>query len=152
GAGQDPNAQFVAGVELVDRRGDAARHRRVDRVAGLRPVDGDGENAVGAVDENFGGIGGLRAHGGVSFGVGRMGQRGAMRSAPSRRMVSPLSMALPMMCWASCAYSSGLPSRAGCGTDAASVLRASADTRASMGVSKMPGAMVQTRIALLARS
>src|SRR5436309_3162085 len=46
-----------------------------------------------------------------------------MRMAPSRRMVSALSMTLAMMCRSSAAYSSGWPSRLGNGTWAASVTR-----------------------------
>lgn len=39
--------------------------------------------------------------------------RGAMRSAPSSRMVSPFSIRFATMCSASAAYSSGAPSRGG---------------------------------------
>ncbi len=53
---------------------------------------------------------------------------------------------------ASDAYSSGVPSRCGCGTDSPSASRASCGSAASSGVSKRPGAIVQTRIRALARS
>src|SRR3954447_13473612 len=57
-----------------------------------------------------------------------------------------------MMCRARPAYSVGLPSRAGCGTCLPSDSRAGSGRPASMGVSMIPGAMVQTRISLSARS
>src|SRR5205085_12346017 len=38
---------------------------------------------------------------------------GCMRIAPSRRIVSPLSMTFSMMLLASCAYSAGMPRRGG---------------------------------------
>ena len=41
-----------------------------------------------------------------------------MRSAPSSRMTSPLSIGFSTMCAASAAYSAGCPSRAGNGIDA----------------------------------
>ena len=43
-------------------------------------------------------------------------QRGAMRRAPSSRMVSPFSMVFSKMCLTSVANSSGRPRRAGKGT------------------------------------
>src|SRR3546814_3273356 len=42
--------------------------------------------------------------------------RGAILMAPSRRITSPLSIGLPTILSTSCAYSDGLPRRAGCGT------------------------------------
>src|SRR3954468_9839132 len=56
------------------------------------------------------------------------------------------------MCRASAAYSVGEPSRAGCGTCLPSDARAASGRPASIGVSMMPGAIVQTRISLSARS
>src|SRR3954468_15651637 len=56
------------------------------------------------------------------------------------------------MCRASAAYSVGDPSRAGCGTCLPSDSRAGSGRPASIGVSMMPGAIVQTRINLSARS
>src|SRR3546814_6200713 len=41
---------------------------------------------------------------------------GAIRRDPSRRISSPFSIGLAMMLSTNCAYSSGLPSRLGCGT------------------------------------
>ena len=52
-------------------------------------------------------------------------QRGAMRSAPSSRMTSPLSIRFSTMCVASCAYSAGRPRRGGNGIDLPSDSRAS---------------------------
>src|ERR1700682_5044109 len=78
--------------------------------------------------------------------------RGAMRMAPSRRMTSPLSIGFATMWAASAPYSSGLPSRAGCGTCAPSDFLASSGRPASSGVSNRPGAMVTTRMPLLAKS
>ena len=48
-------------------------------------------------------------------GRGRL-HRGAIRIAPSSRIVSPLSIGFSTICWTSAAYSSGRPSRLGCGT------------------------------------
>jgi hypothetical protein len=59
---------------------------------------------------------------------------GAMRSAPSRRMVSPLSISFSTMCAASCAYSSGRPRRGGKGTDLASESCTSAGSDSIIGV------------------
>ncbi|CKU27100.1 Uncharacterised protein [Mycobacterium tuberculosis] len=67
-------------------------------------------------------------------------------------MTSPLSIGFSMMCRTSAPYSSGLPSREGCGTCWPSEALASAGNEASSGVSNRPGAMVTTRISLLARS
>src|SRR5699024_8490373 len=71
---------------------------------------------------------------------------GAMRIAPSRRIVSPLSIGLATIDSTSWAYSVGLLSRAGWGTDLPRDSCASAGTPAIIGVSKMPGAMVTTRM------
>src|SRR5699024_4729001 len=46
----------------------------------------------------------------------RVRHLGGTRSAPSRRMTSPLSILLTRMWPTSAAYSGGEPSRAGCGT------------------------------------
>ena len=69
-----------------------------------------------------------------------------MRSAPSSRMVSPFSMRFSQMCFTSAAYSAGFPSRCGNGTLLASDSCASGVKPAIIGVSKMPGAIVTTRI------
>jgi len=45
-SGQDQDAHFTAGVQLIDRSGHAAGDRAVHGVARLRPVDGDDGNAV----------------------------------------------------------------------------------------------------------
>src|ERR671910_1098344 len=79
-------------------------------------------------------------------------QRGGIRSAPSRRMTSPLSIAFSAMWTARAPYSSGAPRRAGCGTWAPSAERASCGRPASSGVSNRPGAIVQTRTRADARS
>src|SRR5579863_235703 len=75
-------------------------------------------------------------------------QRGAMRIAPSRRITSPFSIVLVTMCSTRSAYSSGRARRGGNGTCAPSEARTSSDSEASIGVSKMPGAMVITRTPL----
>ena len=74
-----------------------------------------------------------------------------MRSAPSRRMTSPLSIGLSTMCATSAAYSSGRPSRLGCGTCAPRPLGRLGQS-GHIGVRINPGAMVITRMALSARS
>ena len=78
--------------------------------------------------------------------------RGAMRMAPSRRMVSPFSIGFSTMWTARLPYSEASPSRAGCGTWAPRLLRASSLRPISSGVRNRPGAMVLTRIFWLARS
>jgi len=59
---------------------------------------------------------------------------GAMRIAPSRRMVSPLSILFSMMCWTRAANSGGRPSRLGNGTCCASEACAASGSPASSGV------------------
>ena len=75
-----------------------------------------------------------------------------MRIAPSRRIVSPLSIGFSMMWAAVSANSDGLPRRDGCGTAFARESRASGATRARIGVSTVLGATVQTRILQLANT
>src|SRR5579859_3661400 len=75
-----------------------------------------------------------------------------MRRAASRRIVSPLSIGFSTIAFTSAAYSLGRPRRCGWGTSFASAARTSAGRPASIGVSKMPGAIVITRICWLARS
>src|SRR6267378_3768119 len=77
---------------------------------------------------------------------------GAIRIAPSRRMVSPLSIGFSTICTARLPYSEASPSRAGCGTCAPRLLRASSFSPINSGVRNRPGAMVLTRIFWLARS
>src|SRR5216683_6424399 len=81
-----------------------------------------------------------------------MPYRGAMRMAPSRRMVSPFSIGFSTMWTARLPYSLASPSRAGCGTWAPRLLRASSLRPISSGVRNRPGAIVLTRIFWLARS
>ena len=90
-----PATARSSGVELVQRRRDRLGGRRVDRVARLGPVDRDDQDAVDQLV-------------GRAIGRGRV-IAGAIRIAPSSRIVSPLSIGLSMMCSASRAYSSGLP-------------------------------------------
>src|SRR5690606_8540291 len=73
-------------------------------------------------------------------------QRGAMRSAPSRRMTSPFSMTFSIMWRTSAANSTGLPRRGGKGTLRPSESCTSCGMPAIIGVSKMPGAMETTRM------
>ena len=77
---------------------------------------------------------------------------GCIRIAPSRRIVSPFSMTFSMMALARCAYSFGMPRRGGNGTILPRESRTSCGMPISIGVSKMPGAMVITRMPLRARS
>jgi hypothetical protein len=77
---------------------------------------------------------------------------GAMRIAPSRRMVVPLSIGFRTMASASCAYSAGSPSRDGNGTCWPSDSCAFSGRPANIGVLKRPGAMVITRMPSRARS
>ena len=77
---------------------------------------------------------------------------GAIRSAPSSRMTSPFSMGFSMICRARAAYSEGLPRREGKGTAAPSESCTSCGSPSSIGVEKMPGAMVQTLIPRRANS
>src|SRR4029450_1055533 len=77
---------------------------------------------------------------------------GGMRSAPSRRMVSPFNIAFSTMWRAKAANSGGLPSRGGKGICAASAWRCGSGSSASIGVSNVPGAIVHTRIPTGARS
>ena len=79
-------------------------------------------------------------------------QRGGIRSAPSSRIVSPLSIRFSTMWQASCAYSAGWPRRRGNGTPAPSAARCSSGSAASSGVSNRPGAIVLTRIPYWLRS
>ena len=67
-------------------------------------------------------------------------------------MTSPLSSGFSMIEETSIAYSSGRPSRGGCGTRASKIDFVSPGRPAIIGVSITPGAMVITRIALSARS
>src|SRR5690606_26936817 len=53
---------------------------------------------------------------GVTRRLGSQDQRGAIRIAPSSRIVSPFSIGLVMIDSTSWAYSDGCPSRLGCGT------------------------------------
>src|SRR5215470_2850492 len=77
---------------------------------------------------------------------------GAMRSAPSRRMTSPLIMALSTMWSTRAAYSSGLPNRVGNGTLWARLSCTGCGMPRSSGVAKRPGAMALTRTPLRANS
>jgi len=77
---------------------------------------------------------------------------GCMRIAPSSRIVSPLSITFSMMCFASAAYSSGLPRREGKGTCLPRESCTSCGMLSSIGVPKMPGAIVQQRMPLRDRS
>ena len=78
--------------------------------------------------------------------------RGAMRIAPSRRRTAPLSISFSMMCWARAAYSSGRPRRGGNGACCPSETRTGSGRLASIGVSKIPGAIATTRMPYLASS
>src|SRR5439155_3021311 len=74
------------------------------------------------------------------------GHFGGIRSAPSRRIVSPFRNAFSMMWRASAAYSDGSPRRFGCGIWSANACRVSSGSSASIGVFIVPGPIVQMRI------
>ncbi|MCY1547007.1 hypothetical protein D9M68_830380 [compost metagenome] len=67
-------------------------------------------------------------------------------------MVSPFSIGFSMICWASKAYSRGWPRRDGNGIELFRAAFASSGKALKIGVSNSPGAMVQTRMPLRARS
>ena len=75
-----------------------------------------------------------------------------MRSAPSSRITSPFSISFSTMWRTRAAYSSGRPRREGNGTCCPRESRAGSGSPARSGVSKMPGAIVITRIPFLASS
>jgi alkylation response protein AidB-like acyl-CoA dehydrogenase len=79
-------------------------------------------------------------------------QRGPIRIAPSRRIVSPFSIGLRTIAATRSAYSAGSPILDGCGICALREARASAGSVIIIGVRKIPGAIVLTRICLSARS
>src|SRR3546814_4832184 len=71
---------------------------------------------------------------------------GDIRIAPSRRMVSPLSIGFCKMLSTISANSSGLPSRLGNGTCLPSEFCASCGSDSNSGVRNRPGAIVITRM------
>ena len=71
---------------------------------------------------------------------------------PAARDLAQFGIRVVAIASTSRAYSSGRPSRDGCGTPAASATRNSSVMPASMGVSMMPGAIATTRIPNWARS
>ena len=73
-------------------------------------------------------------------------QRGGIRSAPSSRITSPLSISFSTMCTASAANSSGRPSRAGTGPRCRAPRARPRAGPPSSGVSNVPGAIVHTRM------
>ena len=77
---------------------------------------------------------------------------GGIRSAPSRRITSPFSMELSIMCRTSLANSGGRPRREGNGTDAPRLSCNGCGIPLSSGVAKRPGAMLHTRIPKAANS
>src|ERR1035437_9624004 len=134
-------------------RGGCASAGTVSRGAGLERCN-DADGIVGGDCDR---VCRVRLHPGDARRAQRLNdlratQRGGIRSAPSRRIVSPLSIPFSTMWRASAAYSDGLPSRCGNGICAASALRFAWGKPASIGVSKVPGAIVQTRMPSDARS
>ena len=85
-----PATRRGLGVEPVHGRPDRLGGHRVDRVARLGAVDGDDQDAR------------------LDAGADRSAHRGAIRIAPSSRIVSPLSIGLSTMCIAVEANSVGL--------------------------------------------
>ena len=53
-AGQDPHRQAGVAVEPIHGVGQAPADRGIDRVLGLRPVDGDDQDPVPLFDQDFG--------------------------------------------------------------------------------------------------
>ena len=89
---------------------------------------------------------GPRLRGDDTFALGRMRHFGAIRIAPSRRITSPFSIGLRRSRAPATRTPSGLPSRGGNGTILPSASCTSGVRLAIIGVSKMPGAMVITRM------
>ena len=71
---------------------------------------------------------------------------GVMRIAPSRRIISPLSIVVLDDLLGERAYSSGGPGAAGTAPARRAIARRPRGMPASIGVSKMPGAIVTTRM------
>ena len=71
---------------------------------------------------------------------------GAIRIAPSSRITSPFSIGFAMISRTSDANSAGRPSRGGKGTILPSDSAMSGGIAPIIGVSKIPGAMVMTRM------
>jgi hypothetical protein len=68
--------------------------------------------------------------------------QGCILRAPSIRITSPFIIGFSIMDWASCAYSAGLPSRAGNGTVLAKNDRTLSGRLARSGVSNKPGKQI----------
>src|SRR3954452_19708177 len=119
-------------VDRIDRRG-GHLHERLSLAALRLGRLADGGRLADLLDE-----------GGPHFG--------GIRSAPSRRIVSPFSIWFSAMWTASAPNSSGWPRRDGCGIAAPSAVRASSGSAARSGVSNVPGAIVTTRMPTRARS
>src|SRR5258706_81789 len=69
-----------------------------------------------------------------------------MRTAPSIRMTSPLSITFSIICPTSAANSEGRPRRAGNSASRVKDSRTASETSKAIGVSKTPGATVMTRM------
>src|SRR5690606_9785022 len=134
-SGDHTDAQIRSAVQQIQRVGDLVRHPQRHRRACLGTVHLRHEDAAVLADLQF-----RRAH------------RGDILIAPSSRIVSPLRYGFSMICWASIANSSGLPSRFGLGTWAPRRSLISWGNLARIGVSNTPGATVSTRAFLFARS
>src|SRR6185437_5208857 len=115
---------------LEHDRGGIVEHREIARL-----IDDVGGVAIAPLNLD---IAPMHEHGAPYFG--------ATRSEASRRTTSPFRYGLSIMCIASEANSSGLPSRCGKGMAAAGESCASCGRAPSSGVRNRPGAMVSTRM------
>src|SRR6185437_12847528 len=119
------------GAQMRELRRDQAHPRRVD-------------------DEVL--VGDETRCGGTKHGPRLLRYFGAMRIAPSRRIVSPLSISFRTISATSDAYSAGRPNRGGNGTILPSDSCTSFGKLVIIGVSNRPGAMVTTRMPFRASS
>ena len=133
----------VALEQLVDDEG----AHLVGAQLGQRALEGAADGRADGVDDHCFG------HSVISLAVGRKVRgtapqrryRGGIRSAPSRRMVSPLSIWFSAIWQARRAYSSGWPSLDGKGSAPERLARLLGQ-RGQSGVSNRPGAIVHTRM------
>ena len=165
GAGRHRQHRRRAVVDRHDRRPDRGA---LGRASARAPARREGVGSVGLGQPDRGvaplGLGAAaelhalaRGHEGRGQADGEAAEVhgatcGGIRTAPSRRIVSPFSMAFSTIWSASDANSGGRPRREGNGIVAARAWRAGSGIVISSGVSKSPGAIVQTRIPSFARS
>ena len=136
---------FPDGVLILGSPGKIVRELRPEEIEGIRGIaDGYVERARRFKAELSSPTNAKARRTAVYFG--------AIRMAPSSLITSPFSIAFSAMCFTSAAYSDGWPSRDGNGTWAPSESCTSFGSECSIGVRKIPGAIVHTRMPLRARS